>query len=367
MGKKAPKKISSYLSGFLRILTKPQRKYFPIYIVGLIWLIKFRSIREIASEFGNQNTDGLHQFFAASPRKIQKLRTDNQRQLAQLQNSENSILVIDDTPSPRKGKNIEGLGIHHGAEGFVKGLCAVTSILKIGTQRFFWDIRGYWPKKTCPKGMFKSKVQIAIEILTQAIQSFPSKLTVLMDSWYACAPILNLIIQAGWIFVAAIKRNRIVEVHGRKISLSHLAKRPRKYKTIQASKKRRFRVTKLLIHLPKIGTVLLFISKSKDGVRFFVTNKLKMTESQMVAFYTQRVWIETFHQDIKQHLGFGEIFMRSWNGVQTHWMLVGIAYNTIALWNGKQSRSFRQMIRHFRNSVPYDELLKLTKRYKINH
>ena len=358
MGKHLPKKVSSYLGRCLSALSKPQRKYFPIYLTGLIRLVKFRSIREIAAVFGNHDTDGLHQFLKGSPKKINRLQEANQQHMTPLAASPEALLIIDDTPCPRDGKKIEGAGIHHGAEGFIRGLCAVTSILKVGTQRLVWTIRGYRPKGTCPKGTFKSKVQIAIEILTEAIQTFPSPLTVLMDAWYACAPILNLIGQAGWIFLAATKRNRIVEVNGKKTSLSRLAKAPRKYKSIRASKKRRFQVAKLLVHLPKIGTVLLFISKSKDGVRFLITNNLKMTESQMVQLYLQRVWIETFHQDIKQHLGFGEVFMRSWDGVQTHWTLVGIAYNSIALWNGIMSRSFRQMIRHFRNTIDQDEILK---------
>jgi len=355
---KVSRKVSSCLANFLRAITKPQRVYLLIYLVGLIWLVKFRSIREIASEYGQENTDGLHQFMTASPKKIQKLQRENRRQMAATCTEKNTILILDDTPCPRKGKKIEGLGIHHGAEGFIQGLCAVTSILKIGTQRFCWAIQGYRPKGTCKAGTFKSKVQLAIEILTEAIQSLPVKPTVLMDAWYACAPILNPIVQAEWIFVAAVKRNRLVEINGKKISLRHLAKGPRKYKTIRVSRKKRFRIAKLQVHLPKIGTVLLFISRSKkDGVRFFITNNLKMTESQMVALYLQRVWIETFHQDIKQHLGFGEVFMRSWDGVQAHWTLVGIAYNLITLWNGNRSRSFRQMIRHFRDSVDPNAVL----------
>ena len=364
MGKKTPRKVSSYLLGFLRSVNKPQRIYFLIYLTGLIWLVKFRSIREIAREFGDDNTDGLHHFLKASPKKIQRLQEENQCQISRMPKDNHSLFILDDTSSPRKGKKIEGLGIHHGADGFVKGLCAVTSILKTGHKRFVWAIRGYRPKSASPKGAFKSKVQIAIEILSGAIQKIRAPLTVLMDSWYACAPILNLIIQAGWTFLAATKRNRIVEMNGRKTSLSRLAKGPRKYKTVRASKKRRFRVARLLVHLPKIGTVLLFISKSKDGTRFFITNNLKMTESQMVSVYLQRVWIETFHQDAKQHLGFGEMFMRSWDGVQAHWAVLGIAYNTIALWNGNKSRSFRQMIRHFRSSVDHDAMLLLTQQLK---
>ena len=353
-----PRKVSSCLGNFLRAVTKPQRAYLLIYLVGLLWLVKFRSIREIAAEYGQENTDGLHQFITASPKKAKKLWEENRRQMAAACTGKKTIVILDDTPCPRKGKKIEGAGVHHGAEGFIRGLCAVTSILKTGTERFCWAIRGYRPKGTCKAGTFKSKIQLAVEVLTEAIRSLPVKPTVLMDAWYSCAAILNLIIQAGWTFVAAVKRNRLVEINGKKISLSRLAKGPRKYKTIRVSKKKRFRVAKLQVHLPKIGTVLLFISRSrKDGIRFFITNNLKMTESQMVALYLQRVWIETFHQDIKQHLGFGEVFMRSWDGVQAHWTLVGIAYNLIALWNGKRSRSFRQMIRHFRDSVNPEAVL----------
>ncbi len=367
IGRKAPKKVSSYLSGLLRVLSKPQRAYFLIYLMGLVWLVKFRSIREIACQFGEGNTDGLHQFLKASPKKIKKLQDESERQLTEAHYSKPPLFILDDTPCPRKGKKIEGIGIHHGADGFIKGLCALTAILKAGTTRLVWAIQGYRPKSTCSKTTpFKSKIEIAQEILKEAIQKFHMPLTVLMDAWYACAPILNLIGEAGWTFLAATKRNRIVEANGRKISLTRLAKGVKRFKAIRASKKRTFRVTKRLVHLPKIGTVLLFISKSKkDGIRFFVTDNLKMTESQMVKLYLERVWIETFHQDMKQHLGFKEMFMRSWDGVQTHWTLVMIAYNTIALWNGTKSRSFRQMIRHFRDSFSPGMILDLSKHLKI--
>src|SRR3989338_1808598 len=110
IGKKAPKKVSSYLSVLLRVLSKPQRVYFLIYLVGLIWLVKFRSIKEIAREFGDGNTDGLHQFVKASPKKIKKLQDENQCQLAEGHYSKPPLFILDDTPCPRKGKKIEGLG-----------------------------------------------------------------------------------------------------------------------------------------------------------------------------------------------------------------------------------------------------------------
>ena len=195
-------------------------------MVGLIWLVKFRSIREIAGAFGQHRIDSLHQFLTGSARKLRPLEQELQLTAFQeIQNEDNPILIFDDTACPRKGPAIEGSGIHHSSDGLVKGLCAVTAILKSKPQRWAWAVRGYRPKQTCAASKFKSKIQLAIEILHESMPFFAGRtLTVLMDAWYTCAPILILIQNTGWLFVSAIKRNRLIMVGGTKISVSHLAK-----------------------------------------------------------------------------------------------------------------------------------------------
>ncbi len=365
MEKRVSRKISSYLKHFLTVLSKPQRVSFPIYMVGILWMIKFRSIREIALTYGGQNIDRLHHFLTGSMRKVVRLQETLQQEVVRQVREGAALLILDDTSCPREGKHIEGIGIHHSGNGFIKGLCAVTAIIKVGTRRFCWAIRGYRPKSSCAEGEFRSKVQLAIEILQEAARDFgQGTLTVLMDSWYTCAPILNPIREAGWTFVAAIKQNRLVRVDGKKRSVRRLAKGLR-FKTVRLSKKKRFRIAKRQVDLPKVGTVLLFISKDKDSVRYFVSNNLSLTERDMARLYAQRWGIETFHREIKQFLGFGELFMRSWTGVQTHWTLVGIGYNMIVLWNGTRSHGFRHMLRNFRESVSHENIIRLPKRLRL--
>lgn len=359
------RKISAYLGHFLRVLSKPQRWSFPVYIVGLLWLVKFRSIREIAMTYGAKKFDRLHQFLTGTVRKVVRLWETLEGLVFQQVQQAAALLILDDTPCAREGKHIEGIGIHHGAKGLVKGLCAVTAVLKIGSRRFCWAIRGYRPKKSCPAGAFKSKVQLAVDILHRAAKYFGhGALTVLMDSWYACAPVLLAIQEARWTFLAAIKSNRLIRVNGQKCSVRHLAKGLR-FVSVQYSKKRRFKIAKRIVELPKVGSILLFISSDKKGQRYFITNNLSMTEVGMVRLYAQRYGIETFHREIKQFLGFEELFMRSWTGVQTHWTLVGIAYNMIVLCNGKRSRSFRQMVRHFRETVSHEDIIRLPERLRL--
>lgn len=359
MSQKRSKKISSYLGPFLKVLAKPQRKYFLVYLVGLIWLVKFRSIREIAREFGGGNTDGLHHFLKNAPGVLSRL-WDELRVFCRtiLEGAQNAILILDDTVAPREGKQIEGIGIHHSAKGLVKGLCAVTAIVKAGAQSFVFALSGYRPRKVCPPGTFKSKVELALEILREVFLLFPRGLTVVMDTWYACAPILNPIQEAGWTFLAALKQNRYVYLGTLKLTVHLLAKRRMSYKRVRVSKKKRFWITSQIVWLPQVGRVRLFITRLGNEHRFFVTNQLDMTESEMAKIYSQRFAIEVFHKDIKQHLGFGEMFMRSWTGVQTHWTILAIAYNLTALSSKPRMKSFRQKIRHFRNTIDYETLLK---------
>ncbi len=363
MGKIIPKKTTSALKHFLSVLTKPQIKHFLVYLVGLIWLIKFHSTREIAGQVAKTLPDNLQRFLNGSAKKQLRLQEANENLLAHRANKLPEVVTaIDDTTCPREGKEIEGLGIHHSADGLVKGQCAVTCVLKMGGEWLAWAVGGYCPKSSCPKGEFKSKIQLAQDILQDLRQKIRTSMIVLMDSWYTCAPILIPIIEAGWTFVAAIKCNRILEINGRKTVVRHLAKGPRTYKTVRLSKKRKLKVAKRIVHLPKVGTVLLFITKGgAKETRFLITNNLQMSESEMVMLYSQRFRIEIFHKDIKQHLAFGHVFMRSWQGVQTHWTLVMIAYNLITLSAPKHLKGFRQRIRHFRSTVSYHQLLGLSK------
>ena len=358
MSKHRSKIISACLKRFLKVLAKPQQPHFLIYLTGLISLVKFRSIREIADHFGGANTDGLHHFIKNAPRIAAKLgQTITQCCQVVFKDYPNALLILDDTLAPRKGKNIQGLGLHHSSQGLTKGLCVVTAILKAGPLSLVFALRGYKPRKVCAPGTFKSKVTLALEILGEAFLLFPRGLTVVMDTWYGCAPILNTIQEAGGIFVAALKQNRYVFLNRIKISVSLLAKRRMVYSRVRGSGKKYFKIASQIVWLSGVGQIKLFISRT-GGYRFFVTNNLEMTESEMVKIYTQRFSIETFHKDIKQHLGFGEMFMRSWDGVQTHWTILAVAYNLVVLSAKPRLKSFRQKIRHFRSTVGHETILK---------
>ena len=147
MGKILPKKTTSTLRCFLSVLTKPQRKHFLLYIVGLIWLIKFHSTREIAGQVAKILPDNLQRFLNGSVKKQKRLQETSRKLLTRIANKQPEVfVVIDDTTCVREGKKIEGLGIHHSADGLVNGQCAVTCVLKMAGEWLAWSVGGYRPK-----------------------------------------------------------------------------------------------------------------------------------------------------------------------------------------------------------------------------
>jgi SRSO17 transposase len=348
-----PVKNSTGIRRFLKGLSrKSWRKNAADYILGLIILVRFRAIAEIARCTFGGAVDTAQHFIHDSPWSPSILQEEMQKELAARFGGKSLYLIIDDTPVKRDGKHIEGLGVHHGPDGLAKGLCAVTSVIRIGTRTYAWAVVGYRPKKSAHPGEFKTKIEIAHDILKSA-RILGENVTVLFDSWYSCETLLNYMAENSLRYVAAIKSNRVIYIGNRKHGVSNLAKGPRKYRRIRLSKKRTVYAAKRIVSLKGIGNVALFITKIGGKTKFLISNDLGLSEEEAVRTYAERFAIETFHRDIKQHLGFGELWMRSWQGVQKHWTLCMAAFNSLNDWNAalparRRGKTFGQIIREFR-------------------
>lgn len=303
-------------------------------ILGLLLLPRFRSIAGIAREVQGGNPDDLHHFLHDSPWDWARCALAHcgeiVRRLKGL--SGPTRLIIDDTPVRRNGRHIEGCGVHHGAKGLVYGQCAVTSAVERGGLLLGFLCLGYLPKRMCAAKDFRSKVQLAQVVLRWAAL-LEGPVTVLLDSWYSCKSVLNQIQAQGWRYVVALKSNRRVRMGGRILRVSALAKGRRQKVRVRISRRRAVGVSKAIVELPSVGTVALFVTNAGGAVKFLASNELALTPEEAVREYAARWGIETMHRDLKQHLGFGELWMRSWLAVQRHWTLCLACYNALKLWN----------------------------------
>ena len=348
-----PTIFSSFLKGFFNGFTRPAQKHFRCYVLGLILMIRFRSIQRIAQTFDQGHADSLHYFLhdaAWDHREV--IRHSREAVLRKLPGGKRALLILDDTPIERHGPEIEGAGCHHGPRGLLWGQCAVTAVVRSGATNLFWDVKGYRPRKTCAAMDFRSKIDLAQEILREA-DLFGRDFTVVMDSWYACKRILNQIADLRWTFVTSVRSNRLVVINGHKTRAANLAKGPHVYCKVRLANGSTVRATERPVYLPGFGAVKVVIGKTRHDRRFMITNDLELSMAQVVRLYAQRVWIETTHENVKQHLGLGELHVRSWRAAQRHWALVLVAHNALVLWDAKRRdcglrRTFGEVIRDFR-------------------
>jgi SRSO17 transposase len=314
---------------------------------------RFRSIQRIADTFEEGQVDSLHHFLrdgAWDHREV--IRQGQETVIRKLPRSRRTLLIIDDTPVERYGRKIEGAGCHHGPRGLLWGQCAVTAVVRSGSTNLLWDLKGYRSKKTCRAGDFKSKIDLAQEVIREA-DLFGRQYTVVMDSWYACSRILNQIAQLRWTFVTSVRKNRLVLINGHKTRVANLAKGPHVYRKVRLPNGRTVSATERVAYLPRFGAVKVVIGRERHERRFMITNDLGLEAAQVVRLYAQRVWIETTHENVKQHLGLGELQVRSWRAAQRHWALVLVAHNALVLWDaarpvGDGRRTFGRIIRDFR-------------------
>jgi hypothetical protein len=198
---------------------------------------------------------------------------------------------------------------------------------------------------------FQTKISLATELVTYAIVSELPFATVLFDSWYLAPELLTVLKQhdKNWISILKMNRNVLTssfvlkDADGQPIRFEK-SKIPVKdlvplipttaFKPVEVDGNTYYCFSKN-VRLPSLGKVRLVISfdnpECKGTCVVLVTNCLSWSAQKIIATYLLRWPIETFYQDIKQHLGLDDYRMRDIKAIQKHWSLVFVAYSFLHL------------------------------------
>ena len=128
-----------------------------------------------------------------------------------------------------------------------------------------------------------SKVELAQQLLREAERRGMSPEYVLFDSWYAAASLLHLLESLGWKYVARLKSNRYFEGAAVRERWPH-------------------RFGRAVGRLRKINHEVCVV---KDGRRYFVTNAVQLSSSEIKRHYRLRQQIEEVFRLLKQEFGWG--------------------------------------------------------------
>jgi hypothetical protein len=249
-------------------------------------------------------------------------------------NREAGWLVIDDVVQDKTGPKIQGiawlwsgslerkvLALNPVVMGWTDGEILVPLAFR------FWKPPLYRGKNKKPSALafdgspFRTKIQLALELLRWAHQRGFKPKAVLFDAYYLAAPVLRLLRRAGWQWVSRIKGNRKLKLNGKAFrpqdwpQLAKAGKAPRLNRSVAAD-------------LPGWGPVRIIAVRHKADKdhRFLVGSDPHWGRGTIERWYGHRWPIECLFRDCSQLLGLHDCQSRIFNAQENHTALVFLAY-----------------------------------------
>ncbi|NLW32611.1 MAG: IS701 family transposase [Fibrobacter sp.] len=291
--------------------------------------------------------------------------------------SETGFLIIDDTVVEKQGKpkKIEGLGWHysHTKGRAVYGHSIVTSHYRIGKISFPYDFRFYLNEDVALKcnREFKTKPEIACDMINGFKQLRSEKIYCLVDSWYTSEKVIKSAKSRDFEVVGALKSNRVFQFreHGEKHKLSTYVKNLRNTSFEKILfKDEVFKVRRIEAWLKGIGKVAILISvRVKDGSKMFIlSTDLNLSTEEIMKYYSYRWDIETGYLYCKDRLGLGHYQMRKLKAIEKYCALVFAAYallESLRVSNNEQSLGkSRQYFKMMKKRKYVDQVIDLHKK-----
>ena len=308
---------------------------------------------------------------------------------------EQSALLLDDTLCEHVGSLFEYVDHHynHGDQTYPLAHNPVTSQYVSGAVRFPVDLRLYrryeevtcweefvtkhFPGREIPvkkkertqfhkevepvllkdpefeklHQQFRTKIDLAKELVEAALRRKLPFGTVLFDSWYLSEDFVAFLRRRRKDWISMLKKNRKLETNsfelkdaqGKRILLEgpHISVEDlvplitaNAYRAVTVGEQTYWAFT-LAVRIPGLGKVRLLISFQNAALTgtyaVLVSNRADWSAFRILSTYLQRWPIETFYQDGKEHLGFDEYRMRNAKAIQKHWCLVFVAYSLLHL------------------------------------
>ena len=377
-----------------------QFQHFQNYLTGLM-VLDNKSMANISRcVLESADKTNLSRFFSEAPWEQEAVNTQRieyllEQTIAFRLDAPKSCLIVDDTLCEHVGSLFEYVDRHYDhCEGrYPLGHNLVTTHYLSGAVRFPIDVRMYrryeektrWeefvgkhfpgleiptatkqrqqmhkqvdeilltdPEFAALHAEFRTKIALAKELIEKAIERELPFGIVLMDSWFLCEEMADLLATKQKDWVSLLKKNRNLEVasftvrdaEGRRVALEgpHINVDelvpliPSNAYTKVRIGERDYWYFALNLRVPGLGRVRIVISFENEELTgtyaVLVSNRTDWSAKKILETYLRRWPIETFYQDSKGHLGLDEYRMRTAEAIKKHWCLVFVAYSFLHL------------------------------------
>lgn len=225
---------------------------------------------------------------------------------------------LDDTIGEKLyGPCIEGVYTVYSAkhDRYVRGMTVVTLIWTDGTRTIPIGFR-VWHQEGRGR-RYRSKLQLAKELLRWAKRQGIWTSLIVFDSWYAAADFLRWCQRKQLAWVTRLKKNRLVKNQSEWVHLEDLALFRKCWR----------------MQLKGVGMVLVL----KDGDRYYATNRLDWNRPTVLQAVDDRWPVERVYAETKDHLGFERCQARRLLSQEHHIACVLVAYLLLQDFSGKRS------------------------------
>lgn len=185
---------------------------------------------------------------------------------------------------------------------------------------------------------FRTKTELAAELVQQAINAQLPFKVVLFDSWFLRWSLVNPIQQAGKDWIGGCPKDRKVRFQNQWLQLQEYIR------TIPAQAYRPYPVgehcywvfTKVLPMQALKQQSVRILASYQDQVdlaktpNFYATNRKEWEPYQILRTYADRWPTETFNEDIKGQLGFEDYQLHQLRSIRRHWYLSLVAYSLLS-------------------------------------
>ena len=340
--------IDQFLANFETMFSKTQMSALRTCVYGMFFDYKRLSLAAIARKT-HTDYQKLQYFFSESDWDINKL---NEVRLNILQNQSTTratthgVFALDDTGCPKPhAKNTEGAQYQYcGSTGRDENCnIAVASCFVSNSKRFPINFKSYIPAGDNPPETFKSKPDLAKELIEEALSQNIPFANIVFDSWYTSIDMIEFIASKGKTLVAETRTNRSILFTNPKTRQPNYYRAEQLIPIIKEHYIHRLKHVEIPQQNGKIKHVLTFTftSRLKDcsipmqiifvfekwsdsddkDVHVLITNNLTMSTKTAIFTYLLRWGIEESFRELKDDFCFDQYQVRDQQQIQRHWIM----------------------------------------------
>ncbi|MDA1088590.1 MAG: IS701 family transposase [Verrucomicrobia bacterium] len=347
----APKRLLQFTALFRQCFTRKTYESFVSYMSGMLLEHKRLSIQSIAAKTPLSDYGRLQYLISEckwSTDDVNKKRLEYLQGKRPLAATSDGDLIIDDSACPKPyARHTEAAEVQYAgiAGGTVRCNTFVAAVWAAQSHYFPVQIATYKPQQCFPLGKddpaFRSKIQLAQELITYTQQQGIPFRDVLFDSWYLGKDFLNFLNDKGLTWIGEAKGSITVRYRHKWTRIDELVKiiPPDKFnRTVMLpgcdGNERTFLLSSFDTRLKFVNYKLRCVvavgkwdERDEAGVHVFLSNRLSVSPDDIVRRYTRRWRIEDVFKELKDFLHFDQYQVRSLKAIRHMWHLALLAHS----------------------------------------